>query len=123
VRRRLRRQAKHTTRNFDRAEEQRFSYVPSSGEKIVPSEAAHPSSGPGKRTDSFMKRASALGAIAGYAIALILLALAIGIGVLNARTATAQEGPAALDAIDFNFAGQANQGRRQTLPKIEDHLQ
>jgi hypothetical protein len=35
-----------------------------------------------------MNRASAVGAIAGYVCALVLLLLAIGVGVMSARTAT-----------------------------------
>jgi hypothetical protein len=44
--------------------------------------------GIGTTVTGAMNRASAVGAIAGYVFALVLLLLAIGIGVISARTDT-----------------------------------
>jgi hypothetical protein len=41
-----------------------------------------------------MKRASIVGAVAGYVFALVLLLLAIGIGVISARTDPSTQTPA-----------------------------
>jgi putative membrane protein len=40
----------------------------------------------------------------------MLLTLAAGVGIANAQTGAPMEAPATLNAIDFNFAGQANLG-------------
>jgi putative membrane protein len=56
-----------------------------------------------------MNRASATKRIARFGF-VALLSLAAGIGIANAQTAVPMEAPATLNAIDFNFVGQANLG-------------
>jgi len=55
-----------------------------------------------------MSRASARRRIACFAS--VLPSLAATIGIANARTSTPIESPAALNAVDVNFVGQANLG-------------
>jgi putative membrane protein len=57
-----------------------------------------------------MNRAFATKRIARVEFATVLLSLAAGIGVAIAQPATPKEAPATLNAIDFNFVGQANLG-------------
>ena len=45
-----------------------------------------------------------------FGFALVLLSWAAGIGIAGAQTGAPMEAPATLDAIDFNFVGQANLG-------------
>jgi putative membrane protein len=56
-----------------------------------------------------MNRAPATGCIAGLGLASVLLWSA-GTGFAIAETATPPEAPASLNAVDFNFVGQANLG-------------
>lgn len=56
-----------------------------------------------------MKRASASSSIAGLSLTYVLLWTA-GIPVASAQTAVPPEAPATLNAVDFNFVGQANLG-------------
>jgi hypothetical protein len=56
-----------------------------------------------------MNQASAAKRIACFGF-VALLSLAAGIGIANAQTAVPMEAPATLDAVDFNFVGQANLG-------------
>src|ERR1700730_16469206 len=55
-----------------------------------------------------MDRASAIRRIARFGLASVLLSLAAGIGAANAQTGV--PAPGTLNAVDFNFAGQANLG-------------
>ena len=55
-----------------------------------------------------MNRTSATRRIACFAS--VFLSLATAIGIANARTSAPIESPAALNAVDFNFVGQANLG-------------
>ena len=48
--------------------------------------------------------------IARFGFAPVLLTLAAGIVIADAQTATPKEAPSTLNAIDFNFVGQANLG-------------
>jgi putative membrane protein len=57
-----------------------------------------------------MIRASTTRRIARFGGACVLLSLAAGIAVAKARTAAPVEAPAMLNAVDFNFVGQANLG-------------
>jgi putative membrane protein len=57
-----------------------------------------------------MDRVSMIRRIARVGFAPVFLSLAVGTGAANARTAAPIERPAALNAVDFNFAGQANLG-------------
>jgi putative membrane protein len=57
-----------------------------------------------------MNRASPIGRIGRFWFAPVLLSLAVGIGIVNAQAAAPMEAPATLNAIDFNFVGQANLG-------------
>jgi putative membrane protein len=57
-----------------------------------------------------MDRASAARRIARFGLAPGLLTLTAGIGVASAQTGVPVEAPAALNAVDFNFVGQANLG-------------
>src|SRR6266516_4436909 len=57
-----------------------------------------------------MNRASATRRIARFGFASVLLSLIAGIGIANAQTGAPLEAPATLNAIDFNFVGQANLG-------------
>jgi putative membrane protein len=59
---------------------------------------------------SAMNWVSAKGRIACHGFACTLLWLASGIAVANAQTAAPTEVPAMLNAVDFNFVGQANLG-------------
>ena len=56
-----------------------------------------------------MDRASARRRIARLGFASVLLSLAAG-GIANAQTGAPREAPATLNAVDFNFVGQANLG-------------
>ena len=57
-----------------------------------------------------MDRALGASRIAHFGFAPMLLTLAAGVGIANAQTGAPMEAPATLNAIDFNFAGQANLG-------------
>jgi putative membrane protein len=57
-----------------------------------------------------MDRASAIRRIARFGLASVLLSLAAGIGAADAQTGAPTEAPATLNAVDFNFVGQANLG-------------
>ena len=57
-----------------------------------------------------MIRASIIRRIARFGGACLLLSLAAGIAVAKARTAAPLEAPAMLNAVDYNFVGQANLG-------------
>ena len=57
-----------------------------------------------------MNRASATTRIARLGLASTLLSFVAGIGIANAQTGAPTEESAALNAIDFNFVGQANLG-------------
>ena len=57
-----------------------------------------------------MNRASAARRIAYLGFAPALLSVAAGIGIANAQTGAPTEAPATLNAVDFNFVGQANLG-------------
>jgi putative membrane protein len=57
-----------------------------------------------------MYRASATRRIARFGFAPVLLSLAAVIGIANAQTGAPMEAPATLNAVDFNFVGQANLG-------------
>jgi putative membrane protein len=48
--------------------------------------------------------------IARFGFAPVFLSLAVGTGIANAQTAAPIEAPATLNAVDFNFVGQANLG-------------
>jgi putative membrane protein len=57
-----------------------------------------------------MIRASIIRRIARFGGACLLLSLAAGIAIAKARTAAPLEAPAMLNAVDYNFVGQANLG-------------
>jgi putative membrane protein len=57
-----------------------------------------------------MDRASATTRIARFGFASVLLLSAAGIGIANAQNGAPMEAPATLNAVDFNFVGQANLG-------------
>ena len=57
-----------------------------------------------------MKRASAPRRIAGLGLSCALLWTAVGTTAAIAQTAVPPESPATLNAVDFNFVGQANLG-------------
>jgi putative membrane protein len=57
-----------------------------------------------------MNRASVTRRVARFGFAPMLLSLATGIGIVNAQAAAPMEAPAPLNAVDFNFVGQANLG-------------
>jgi putative membrane protein len=57
-----------------------------------------------------MKRASAARRIAHFGFVHALLSVAGGVGIANAQIATPMGAPAMLNAVDFNFVGQANLG-------------
>jgi putative membrane protein len=57
-----------------------------------------------------MDRASMTRRIARFGFASVLLSSAVGTGIANAQTAAPIEAPATLNAVDFNFVGQANLG-------------
>ena len=57
-----------------------------------------------------MDRASATTRIARFGFASVLLLSAAGIGIANAQNGAPMEVPATLNAVDFNFVGQANLG-------------
>jgi putative membrane protein len=57
-----------------------------------------------------MKRASAPRRIAGLGLSCALLWTAVGATAAMAQTAVPPESPATLNAVDFNFVGQANLG-------------
>jgi putative membrane protein len=62
------------------------------------------------RRSVFVNRASTAGRIRRLGFAPVLLASSIGIGLASGQTPAPTEAPAALNAIDFNFVGQANLG-------------
>ena len=57
-----------------------------------------------------MNRVSATNRIARFGLAPMLLLWAAGVGIANAQTTAPVETPATLNAVDFNFVGQANLG-------------
>jgi putative membrane protein len=57
-----------------------------------------------------MNRASATRRIARFGLVPALLSVAVGVGIAHAQTAAPTEAPATLNAVDFNFVGQANLG-------------
>jgi putative membrane protein len=57
-----------------------------------------------------MIRASTIRRIARFGGACLLLSLAVGAAIAKAQTAAPTEAPATLNAVDFNFVGQANLG-------------
>ena len=57
-----------------------------------------------------MIRASTIRRIARFGGACLLLSLAVGTAIAKAQTAAPTEAPATLNAVDFNFVGQANLG-------------
>jgi putative membrane protein len=57
-----------------------------------------------------MIRASAMKRIARFGFVCVLVPLAVGIAIAKAQTAAPAEAPAMLNAIDYNFVGQANLG-------------
>jgi putative membrane protein len=57
-----------------------------------------------------MTRASATRRIARFSVVCVLLSSALGIAIAKAQTAAPTEAPAMLNAVDFNFVGQANLG-------------
>jgi putative membrane protein len=57
-----------------------------------------------------MNRASAARRIARSGVVHALLSLVVGIGIANAQTAAPMEASEMLNAVDFNFVGQANLG-------------
>jgi putative membrane protein len=59
---------------------------------------------------STMNRPSAIKRIERFGFAAALLSLAGGIGTANAQIAAPMEAPTTLNAVDFNFVGQANLG-------------
>ena len=59
---------------------------------------------------STMNRPSAIKRIERFGFAAALLSLAGGIGIANAQIAVPMEAPTTLNAVDFNFVGQANLG-------------
>jgi putative membrane protein len=59
---------------------------------------------------STMNRPSAIKRIERFGFVAALLSLAGGIGIANAQIAAPMEAPTTLNAVDFNFVGQANLG-------------
>src|SRR3981081_3497386 len=59
---------------------------------------------------STMNRPSAIKRIERFGFAAALLSLAGGIGIANAQIAAPMAAPTTLNAVDFNFVGQANLG-------------
>ncbi len=57
-----------------------------------------------------MTRASVTRRIACFGLVQALLSVAAGVGIANAQTAVPTEAPSMLNAVDFNFVGQANLG-------------
>jgi putative membrane protein len=57
-----------------------------------------------------MKGASPTRRIAGFGLVYALVLMATGVGVANAQTPAPPEAPGMLNAVDFNFVGQANLG-------------
>ena len=57
-----------------------------------------------------MNRASATRRTARFGLVQALLSVIAGVGIANAQTAAPTEAPATLNAVDFNFVGQANLG-------------
>jgi putative membrane protein len=57
-----------------------------------------------------MNGASATRRIARFGLIHALVSMAAGVGIANAQTSAPLEAPAMLNAIDFNFVGQANLG-------------
>jgi putative membrane protein len=57
-----------------------------------------------------MNRASEAKRIARFGLVHALLSLIIGVGIANAQTAAPMEASGMLNAVDFNFVGQANLG-------------
>ena len=57
-----------------------------------------------------MNRASATRHIARFGLVYALLSAAASVGIASAQTAAPMEAPAMLNAVDFNFVGQANLG-------------
>ena len=57
-----------------------------------------------------MNGASATRRIACFGLIHALVSMAAGVGIANAQTSAPLEAPAMLNAIDFNFVGQANLG-------------
>jgi putative membrane protein len=57
-----------------------------------------------------MNGASASRRIAGLGLIHALVLMAVGVGIANAQTAAPTEAPGMLNAVDFNFVGQANLG-------------
>jgi putative membrane protein len=57
-----------------------------------------------------MNRPSAIKRIERFGFVAALLSLAGGIGIANAQIAVPMEAPTTLNAVDFNFVGQANLG-------------
>jgi len=57
-----------------------------------------------------MNRAFATRRIARIGFAAVLLSLVAGLDIANAQTGAPMEAPATLNAVDFNFVGQANLG-------------
>jgi len=57
-----------------------------------------------------MNRASATRHIARFGLVYALLLAAASVGIANAQKASPMEAPAMLNAVDFNFVGQANLG-------------
>ena len=57
-----------------------------------------------------MNRTSATRRIARFGFAPVLVSLVAGIGIANAQTAAPMQAPATLNAVDYNFVGQANLG-------------
>jgi putative membrane protein len=57
-----------------------------------------------------MRRVSPAKRVARFGLAQVLLLLITGIGIANAQTGVPVEAPATLNAVDFNFVGQANLG-------------
>jgi putative membrane protein len=57
-----------------------------------------------------MTRSSAIKRIARFGFVCVLVPLAVGIAIAKAQTSAPAEAPAMLNAVDFNFVGQANLG-------------
>jgi putative membrane protein len=57
-----------------------------------------------------MNRASAARRIARFGLVHALFSLIVGVGIANAQTPAPMEVPGMLNAVDFNFVGQANLG-------------
>jgi putative membrane protein len=57
-----------------------------------------------------MNGASATRRIAGFGLVHLLVSMVAGVGIANGQTAAPTEAPGMLNAVDFNFVGQANLG-------------